>query len=505
MTGIGTRLWDVARRRPDHPFVRYASGESYTFSQQLRRSSGVAASLESHGIERGERLLVMLDNEPEFLDVMFACALLGVVMVPINTKLQGSALASLTGRARAAALVSSAQSLDVLDEIPFGGARLVSGEESVRTGWEPLATELSESPREPAMVGPMDPFSIVFTSGTTGRSKGAILSHAHCIARSQSYVDGLEIDETDVMYTCLPLFHNNAQMASVLVALLTGGTTVIYPRFSLSKFWSQIADTGATRVTLIGRMANQLLELHNGEVPNHRLRSACIVPAPRDEAAFARRFGVRVVSQYYGSTEMIPMPPDIRQPERPGSCGRPSPDYECRIVDADGNPRPDGAVGELVVRPRHPYGMMNGYFDMPEETLRSFRGLWFHTGDTMRRNGDGFYYLMGRLGDFIRTRGENVSAQEIEATAERHPLVAGAAAVGTPDEWGEEKILLFVELRDGGGLAEGHIEDDIVHFCAERLPRFMQPHQLTFVSELPRNELHRVEKHRLPISKDVRE
>lgn len=491
---IGLRFWDVAHSRPEHPFVRYATGESYTYAQQFRRSSGVADSLESRGIGRGDRVLVMLDNEPGFIDTMLACALTGVVMVPINTNLAGAALASLVPRARAAAVISSASHLDALEEVDFGGARLVVGDDGVaRTGWEPLPIELADRPRKPAQVTAMDAFSIVFTSGTTGRSKGAILSHAHCAARSQSYVDGLEVDETDVMYTCLPLFHNNAQMASVLVALLAGGATVVYPQFSLSRFWDQIADEGATRVTLIARMANQLLELYEGAVPKHRLRTACIVPAPRGDDTFANRFGVRVVSQYYGSTEMIPMPPDVDQPERPGSCGRPSPDYDCQIVGADGNPVADGEVGELVVRPRHPYGVMNGYFDMPQETLRAFRGLWFHTGDTMRRDTEGFYYLTGRMGDFIRSKGENVSTREIEAAAERHPLITGAAAVGAPDEWDDEKILLFVELRHGSTL----VDDDVARFCAESLPRFMQPDEVIVVSELPRNALGRVEKHRI--------
>jgi crotonobetaine/carnitine-CoA ligase len=500
VTGIGARLWDAANRRPDHPFVRYESGESFTFSQQLTRSSGVVASLALRGIGRGERVVVMLDNEPEFLDVMFACALSGTVMVPINTKLEGSALESIVARARAAGIISSVSHIDAMAEIGFEGARLLVGDDNAGNGWDALGNEVPDHAAEPAVLGPMDPFSIVFTSGTTGRSKGATLSHAHCIARSQSYVDGLDIDETDVMYTCLPLFHNNAQMASVLVALLAGGTTVIYPRFSLSRFWGQIAAEGATRVTLIGRMANQLLELHEGEVPDHRLRTACIVPAPRGDGAFARRFGVRVVSQYYGSTEMIPMPPDLRQPERPGSCGRPSPDYECQVVDADGNPRPDGEVGELVVRPRHRHGMMNSYFDMPQETLHACRGLWFHTGDTMRRDEQGFYYLNGRLGDFIRSRGENVSAGEIEAIAEQHPLIAGAAAVGSPDEWGEEKIVLFAEVRDVATLRP----EDVARFCAERLPDFMQPNEVIVVPELPRNALQRVEKHRLPDPRDAR-
>jgi crotonobetaine/carnitine-CoA ligase len=284
-------------------------------------------------------------------------------------------------------------------------------------------------------------------------------------------------------------------MASVLVALLVRGAVAISPRFSVSRFWEEITGFGASRVTLIGRMANQLLELTGGGVPAHRLRTACIVPPPRGGGAFAEHFSVRVVSQYYGSTEMIPMPPDLGQAERPGSCGRPGPGYVCDVVDEEGYPVPAGVVGELVVRPRLPEGMMLGYLDMPEATLEAFRGLWFHTGDAMRRDDEGFYYLEGRLADFVRNRGENIAAHEVEALVEEHPAVVAAAAVGEPDEWGEERLVLYVEPRHGADA--GAVIGVVTAHCAAVLPEFMRPYEVVVVPELPRNALGRVEKRRL--------
>lgn len=484
---VGEALRSAAAERPDDLFATYVSGETVTYADQLRRSAAVAAGLRRSGVAPGDRVLLMLDNEPGFLDAWFACALAGMVMVPLNTMLEGRILTDLVARVKAGAAIASPRHTAVLAAAGAPDLRYTTG--TSPGGWDPLPIDTGAE--DPAItVDADDAMSIIFTSGTTGRSKGVVLSHAHCVARSRSYIDGLQIDGTDVMYTCLPLFHNNAQMAAVLVALLAGGSVAVSPRFSVSRFWDEIAATGATRVTIIGRMANQLLAAGPEQIPAHRLRTACIVPPPHRD--FGERFGVQVVSQYYGCTEMIPMPPDVGQPDRPGSCGRPGAGYECDVVDETGASLPPGRIGEMVARPRHPSGMMTGYFAMPEETAAAFVGGWFRTGDAMRRDDEGFYYLVGRLADFIRHRGENVSAAEIEAVAEEHPQVAGAAAVGEPDEWGEERIVLYVEAGDGPLDAAA-----VDAYCRAELPSFMQPHRVLVVDALPRNALGRVEKHRL--------
>jgi crotonobetaine/carnitine-CoA ligase len=162
------------------------------------------------------------------------------------------------------------------------------------------------------------------------------------------------------------------------------------------------------------------------------------------------------------------------------------------VLDEDGGPVADGEVGELCVRPRRPEGVMSGYFDMPAETLHAFRGLWYHTGDAVRRDEDGFFHLVGRLKDFIRHKGENISATEVEAVVNRHPGVADSAAVGEPDEWGEEEVVVYVEAADGS------LElDALRRHCAEALPDFMVPARIAVVESLPRNALGRVEKFRL--------
>lgn len=491
---VAEALLHAQADHPERPFVRFADDAELSYGECVQRAARLAGALAGAGLKPADRVLMMLDNQQEFLDCWFACALGGFVMVPLNTRLRGPLLADVYTRSRPSAAVIARQYLELVAALPADlTVAAVVGDETV-SHWTPFEKLLLEPPAAPAAVRGSDPLSIIFTSGTTGSAKGAILSHAHCVARSGSYVVGLRIDSEDVMYSCLPLFHNNAQMATVLVALLAGGRTALDRRFSVSRFFSRIHATGGTRFTLTGRMANQLLASPTTpHEQDHAIRSACVVPAPKDGDAFSKRFAIRVVSQYYGSTEMIPMPPDLGQPARPGSCGKPGPLYECAVHDPDGEPLADGQPGELVVRPVNPAGMMSGYLDMPAETLHACRGLWFHTGDVVRRDEEGFYYLVGRLKEFIRYKGENISASDVEQVVREHPAIEDAALVGAPDEWGEEEPVLYVELANMTELQS----DELASYCRERLPDFMVPARIHFVSSLPRNALGRVEKFKL--------
>ncbi|MDO8208879.1 AMP-binding protein [Conexibacter sp. CPCC 206217] len=492
---LGTLLAGLAERRGDKELVRFDGGAPLTHDEVVGRAASLAAALRDAGLGPGDRVLMMLDNGPAFLDAWFACALGGLVMVPLNTRLQGRLLEDVATRSGARAVIADPDYVPLLDPLLDAGIpRAVTGTAPADAsgGWlrHDALVEDRDAPLAPPSR-PADPVSIIFTSGTTGPAKGVILSHGHCIARSGSYVRGLGLDRDDVMFSCLPLFHNNAQMATVLPALLAGGRVALHGRFSVSRFWSQISAAGATRFTLIGRMANLLLAADpRPDERTHAVRSACIVPPPRGGSAFTDRFGIRVVSQYYGATEMIPMPPDLDQPARPGSCGRPGPGYECAVVDPDGMPLPDGEVGELVARPLLPSGVMSGYLDMPQQTLEAFRGLWFHTGDAVRRDADGFYFLVGRLKEVIRHKGENISATEVERVVCELPGVHDAAVVGEPDEWGEERVVLYAEA--------GQLDaEQLRRECADRLPDFMVPAVVHIVEALPRNALGRVEKFKL--------
>ena len=496
--GLTPSLAEVLMNRyadsKDRPFITFEDGASFTYGQSIERAASFAAALKGAGLVPGDRVLIALDNRPSFIDAWFGCALGGFVMVPLNTLLTGRILEDVVRRSSCrAAIAQEPYAAAIAPLLSEPRLRIIDG--ANRDGWVLHETILrNDGHPQAAAVRGGDPMSIMFTSGTTGPAKGAILSQAHCVARSGSYVEGLKIGADDVMFTCLPLFHNNAQMASVLVAVLAKARAAVYGKFSVSRFWEQVRQAGATRFTLIGRMANLLLAAPaSPDERNHSVRSACIVPHPNGEGAFEKRFGIRVVSQYYGCTEMIPLAPRIDQERRIGSCGKPSPGYECMIVDSEGQPVPDGEMGELVARPLRPEGVMSGYLDMPAETLHAFRGLWYHTGDAARRDPDGFFYLVGRLKDFIRRKGENISAAEVEAALAGHPAVFECAAVGEPDEWGEEDVVLWVEAKPGMTIEISELQK----LCAERLPAFMVPARIRTIDALPRNALGRIEKFKL--------
>jgi len=490
-------LLDCHADSRDRPFIAFEGGEALTYGEVVGRAASISAALSDAGLVPGDRVLLALDNGPAFIDAWFGCALGSFVMVPLNTLLSGRLLEDVVRRSAPRAVVAQEPYAAALDALTGGCAlRLLVG--ASRSGWTAHAGVVRGDavPCDAGVKGG-DPMSIMFTSGTTGPAKGAILSQAHCVARSGAYREGLRIDDSDVMFTCLPLFHNNAQMASVLVAVLARARAAVVEKFSVSRFWSHVREAKATRFTLIGRMANLLLAspVHADERA-HAVRSACIVPHPNGEDAFERRFGIRVISQYYGSTEMIPLSPRIDQERRIGSCGTPTRGFECMVADAVGQPVPDGDMGELVARPVRPEGVMSGYLDMPAETLHAFRGLWYHTGDAARRDADGFFYLVGRLKDFIRRKGENISAAEVEAALAGHPTVFECAAVGEPDAWGEEDVVLWVEARPG-------MTPDVAELqrvCAERLPAFMMPARIRLIDALPRNALGRIEKFKLKAS-----
>jgi crotonobetaine/carnitine-CoA ligase len=485
---VSSALESAVAEDPKRPFIRFSVGGWLSVGDVQERSLAIAGFLQRQGLGRGDRLALMMENVPGFVYGWFAAARLGAVIVPINTHQRGMLLQSLLARIRPRAIIASAKYSQVLPPSADGEIRLIDD----TSGLERLVTA-RRAGVEPAALGRLDPMAILFTSGTTGISKGVVLSHGHYIKRSTGFARGLRIQTDDVIFTCLPLFHSNAQMQAVMTALLTRARTVVYERFSVSRFWKQIVEAGATRVTLLPRMANQLLAapLQEDEM-NHRLRTVSIGPTPRGWDRFRDRFAVLVTSQHYGSTECIPMPPNLALESRPGSCGKPGPGFDCRLVDPTGREVAEGETGELLVRCDDPAGLFSGYFEMPEATAAALQAGWYHTGDAFRRDGDGYYYFEGRLKDFIRHKGENISIRELESVVEMHPAVDTAAAVGVADEWGEEQIVLYVEPSNLGVRARGVLE-----FCERELPDFMVPASIRLVRGLPRNVMGRVEKHRL--------
>ncbi|HKZ79858.1 MAG TPA: ATP-dependent acyl-CoA ligase [Pyrinomonadaceae bacterium] len=499
-------LEDRATQYGDRQFLNFANERSISYRELNETANRFANGLLALGLGKGKKIAVMLPNCPEYLFILFGAARIGAVTVPINTAYKGALLEHLLSNSDAELLVIDEQYLNSLAEIGNSLRQLKTvllypeqgiNERQFPGNWQTLNLDvLHESSKEKPQsdIRHTDTVMILYTGGTTGPSKGVVMSnhfyyfYAYLVSTSIGYT------VNDVSYTCMPLFHINAQIGSIVSALYAGAQVALYKRFSASTFWEEIRSSKATVFLGMGAVGNILAKgaPHSGD-SNNQVRLAVIVPPPEDLEGFERRFGFRVVYETFGMTEGLIIPPKLCEPRRRGCCGKPIKDYEVRIVDDDDLPLPPGEVGELVFRPSQPYTMMSGYYKMPEATLEAFRNLWFHTGDLGYLDREGFLYYAGRKKDAIRRRGENISAYEIESVVNQHAKVLESAAIAVPSELGEDDVKIVVVLNPGAELTE----TELLRFCESRMAYFMVPRYVEFRDALPKNPSQRIEKYKL--------
>jgi len=482
---VGALLEERASTHPDQPFLRFADAE-LTFAETDAKTNALARGLEALGVRAGDRVAILLPNCVEMVLTWFAANRLGAVAAPINTAFRGPALAHVLNVAAARVLVVDPS----LVELVTGASGTVIVKDS------PQWTELIQYTEE-KMVNrgrPSDPALVLFTSGTTGRSKGCVLSHRFVVRQAELLIDHFGARADDVLYCPYPLFHLDATVLTVVPALVLGATAAIGARFSASGFWPEVRRFGATVFDFMGAT---LTMLHKREPRDddrdHNVRLGWGVPMPDFADDFEQRFGVHLVESY-GSTDVgVPIFYRADEPRRPGACGRPIPQYDVRLLDTEDREVPIGEVGEIAVRPNEPSLICDGYLGMPEETLRVMRNLWFHTGDLARRDADGYIYFVGRGKDAIRRRGENISAFEVEEVIESHPDVLEVAAYGVPSELTEEEVMVAVVPRPGRTVEPAAL----IAFCTERMARHMVPRYVEFVAALPKTPTEKIEKYRL--------
>ena len=338
-----------------------------------------------------------------------------------------------------------------------------------------------------------DTVAILYTSGTSGRSKGALQSHHYWYTASLAMAEGRDIRAGDVFHLCTPMFHAGAWLLNLYPSLIYGLPVGVERRFSVGDYWDSVRRYGATQLFTLGAMHmwlwNQPETPGDADQPG-RVWTAVPLPGPL-WAPFQKRFGLDGIFSAYGQTEIMPAATvDIRKPCKPGSAGWAQPNLELRVFDEHDREVPAGEVGELVVRPRTPEAMFGGYHKMPEETLAAFRNLWYHTGDLVRIDADGELFFVDRKADYLRRRGENISSLEVEEIVRRHPAVADLAVHGVPAGELEDEVKLCVVRRDG---AEAGPED-LASYCAEHLPYFAVPRYIEIVDDLPRTPTGRVQK-----------
>ena len=352
----------------------------------------------------------------------------------------------------------------------------------------------STSTVEPAEVDDLAAATVLFTSGTTGVSKGCVLSHRYLVRQAQLHVDNLRLTADDVLYAPFPLFHIDAATLTVVAALSVGATAAIGHRFSASGFWDEARAFGTTVFNFLGATLTILWKQQpSNRDRDHRVRLAWGVPMPEWKSGWEQRFGFPLY-ELYGLTDAgIPAYDSLDQPKRPGSCGRIIEQFDLTIVDHHDLAVPIGTVGEITVRGREPGLVMNEYWAMPEATAHAFRGGRFHTGDLGHLDADGYLYFHGRAHDAIRRRGENISAYEVEQVLTLHPDILEAAAIGVASELTEQDVKACVVLRPGATLTPDQIRDH----CLANAPTFMAPRYIEFLPSLPKTPTQKVEKFRL--------
>ena len=506
---IGRILADKAERIGERTFLIW-QGRKITYSELEVMTNRYANGFTAHGIGHGDHVAVMLPNCPEFFGVVWGLGKIGAVAVPVNTAAKGDMLRYFIDQSDATCVVVDDEWVDRVSAI---AAQLPKVRSYVYRGRQPVAEcgvgsavapartlgelESADASRPPLeRVRHDDLHLIMYTSGTTGPSKGVMCPHSQGQAVGRALALDFGYRPDDVLYTCLPLFHGNAIWYTCYAALWADAAIALVPRFSASRFWDEIRDSGATQFNTLGAMTNIIWKLPQGPHEQAtKLRLCMTVPVPKEiYAEMQARYGITLTSVYamtenFAMTRFTPDDP----PEKAGSAGSTRGACELRIVDEEQRDLPTSEVGEIWMRPLIAGAVMKGYYKMPVETAREFVDGWFRTGDRGYLDADGYLYFVDRKKEAIRRRGENISAYEVELILSRHPSILEVAAIPVASEMSEDDVMVYVVTKPGESLTHA----EVVHFSAEHMSYFMVPRFVDFIEVLPKTASEKIEKYKL--------
>lgn len=486
--------------------------DSLTFSEADLLSNRFANALAGLGIKDQDVVLAMMPDTIEFVLLWASLSKVGAVEVPVNSAYKGDLLTHVVNDSRAKMMVCHELFLPRLMEVENQLKYLTdivvvrtsdssfefSEELFSRFALHDFSTfyQVDDTPQETQVLG-SDMMSIVYTSGTTGPSKGVMTTQRHAYRYASSILEALEMQREDVVYTCgMPLFHVAAKWGAGYASLIKGSTLAIPEKFSLSGFWADVSFYQATISILPGVVASLLYSQEPSEAEkNSTLKKACMVPLIPEFEDFKRRFGMRI-SMAYGSTECGC--PTIHSMDEPvtdrRSIGKLKSDlYEIAIVDDQDNEVATGEIGEIVIRSKEPWIMMMGYWHRPEATTEAWRNLWFHSGDAGFKDEEGNFYFVDRQKDCIRRRGENVSSSEVEGIVSQHPGILECAVYPVPSELTEDEIMVAIIRKPDTSLGA----EELIDYLGSRMPYFMVPRFVEFVEALPKTETGKVKKKEL--------
>ncbi|QUR68372.1 AMP-binding protein [Mycobacterium spongiae] len=485
---------DVLDRRaqqfPDRVMMSVA-GTEITFEQMRQRSCEASNTLSDMDIGPGDCVALFAGTCAEWIYFWLGAARIGAVSAAVNAANKGDFLLRNLRLSRAKVILTDPGRRARVDEI---SSQLDAVTSVVMQGQSPDRARVSRDP--PDYSGRDGELAaLFFTSGTTGPSKAVATTWDYLFCVAATVASAWEFGRGEVLWTAMPLFHLSAAPI-ILAPMLVGGTTVLAEAFHPGDVWDEVRSHGAVGFAGAGAMVSMLTNLP-ADPRDSQLPLRFISAAPIGATAYRdieKRYGCRIVTMY-GMTEAFPITvKGVADDGAPGTSGKPTSNFDVRIVGTDGSPLPEGVVGEITCRPRFPGVMSQGYVVASAEETRGVRvdchPEWFRTGDLGRFDSHQNLTYVDRVKDSVRRRGENVSSVEVEATVMRHPAVAEAAAVGVPSDVGEDDILLIVTLRGGGALDCAELLD----FCAARMPYFCVPRFVEPVDELPKNEIGRIRK-----------
>lgn len=493
--------------RPDQVFLRMPDGE-LSYRAFDRKSNALARGLRARGVKPGDTVTTILDNNLDCVLFWFAANKLGAIWVPVNTAYKGDFLRHLVGDSSAAIVIAEKDyvermmilqdALPELRELYFRGER--PGPEFSQWPLRPLADLFDEDDSPLGFRNKPDALSmLIYTGGTTGPSKGCMISHNYAcnLARQGLMMTGRT--RQDIHWSCLPLFHFNATATTVLSTAMVAGGCYFTHRFSVSGFWSSIEESRASVINVLGTMIPLLANAPEEPAMKRCYGQIRVVGGapftPELQQRWKERFGVTIAgAPGYGLTEAT-MLTSLRTDEhyKPGSAGKRNEWFDVRIFDDDHNELPPGTPGEIVARPLQPDVMFQGYWKRPNDTLKVMKDMWLHTGDIGKFDEEGYLFFVDRKKDYLRRGGENISSFEMEMVVGQHPDIEDVAVHAVLSPLSEDEVKATAVLREGASLTE----EDLFRWLIDRVPYFALPRYIEFRVALPKNPVGRILKYRL--------
>ena len=480
---------------PERKTISFIDGLEWTFNDLKIKSLEKAHILKKLDIKPGDTLTVMIDDPKEFIPYWIASSFLGVMFVALNTALKGSVLLH--------QISISKSNYVIVDDTYFNEvSKLIKVSEfntKILSCLKLFSDEFMDE--NDIYIGkPSDDVCAMFTSGTSGPSKGVLMPNSHCVLFAIGTIENYELNHNHVFYISLPLFHANGLFMQLLACFITGAKAIIRMRFSASNWLNDIRKYNVTHTNMLGAIAAFVVAQPPSKFDkDHDLILIGSAPLPSEpERIFRERFGVKDVLPLYGMTEVnIPIY-GLKNENGNGKCGKIYDKFfEVEIRDPETDiPLMDGLVGEIMVRPKQPYGFMSGYMGMPEKTIESWRNFWFHTGDAGIKEASGHFVFVDRIKDCIRRRGENISSYEVEQAFLEIPEITEAAAYAIPAKGGEgmEDEVMVALMKDQNAIID---YNDLLLKAKVNLAKFAIPKYIRFMDEFPKTQTGKIQKNKL--------